>query len=286
MNIEEIGQLKVGEVLDNQQLCDLFGCSPQGGMRKSNSTNTLLLISNHINSIYDDRWENDILHYTGMGTTGDQSLDFAQNKTLANSQTNNVKVHLFEVFRDKQYTYAGQVTLVAKPYSEYQPDQAGQSRLVYVFPLQLKSGAHFVVEEDRQHVYQIKEKRAKKLSDAELARRAYQSKRKTSVTKSTATIYERNVWVTEHAKRLANGICQLCITPAPFSTPKGVPYLETHHIHWLSRGGDDTPHNTIALCPNCHKKMHILDLQTDVNFLFQRLNTLLTEGDQSAEGQP
>ncbi|WP_244882057.1 hypothetical protein [Vibrio scophthalmi] len=49
---------------------------------------------------------------------------------------------------------------------------------------------------------------------------------------------------------------------------------------------DDTPHNTIALCPNCHKKMHILDLQTDVDFLFQRLNTLLTEGDQSAEGQP
>ncbi|EGU33479.1 putative restriction endonuclease [Vibrio sp. N418] len=220
------------------------------------------------NSIYDDRWENDIIHYTGMGTTGDQSLDFAQNKTLANSQTNNVKVHLFEVFRDKQYTYAGQVTLVAKPYSEYQPDQAGQSRLVYVFPLQLKSGAHFVGEEDRQHVYQIKEKRAKKLSDAELARRAYQSKRKTSVTKSTATIYERNVWVTEHAKRLANGICQLCITPAPFSTPKGVPYLETHHIHWLSRGGDDTPIIPLRFAQTAIRKCTFLTYKPMWTFCF------------------
>jgi len=59
--------LEQGSEIDNQKLCEIFKCSTQGGMRKSNSTNSLVLISNHINSIYDDRWIDDVFHYTGMG---------------------------------------------------------------------------------------------------------------------------------------------------------------------------------------------------------------------------
>ena len=44
---------------------------------------------------------------------------------------------------------------------------------------------------------------------------------------------------------------------------KGVPYLETHHIIWLSKGEEDSVHNTVALCPNCHRKMHILNNKSD-----------------------
>lgn len=36
---------------------------------------------------------------------------------------------------------------------------------------------------------------------------------------------------------------------------------------WLSKGGKDIIDNTIALCPNCHKKMHILNLKIDKDFL-------------------
>jgi 5-methylcytosine-specific restriction protein A len=39
--------------------------------------------------------------------------------------------------------------------------------------------------------------------------------------------------------------------------------LETHHIKWLSKDGEDCIENTVALCPNCHRKMHILDLGDD-----------------------
>ena len=62
----------------------------------------------------------------------------------------------------------------------------------------------------------------------------------------------------------ANGICQLCGNPAPFNNSDGTPYLEMHHIIWLSRRGEDSIENTVALCPNCHRKMHILDLQEDI----------------------
>ena len=35
--------LAQGQVIDNLQLCQTFGCSPQGGMRRSRKTKTLVL---------------------------------------------------------------------------------------------------------------------------------------------------------------------------------------------------------------------------------------------------
>lgn len=79
--------------------------------------------------------------------------------------------------------------------------------------------------------------------------------------------FTRNRYISEYAKRRAAGICQLCGHLAPFSDRSGRPYLESHHIVWLADGGEDSIENTVALCPNCHKKMHILDLPEDVEKL-------------------
>ncbi len=89
--------------------------------------------------------------------------------------------------------------------------------------------------------------------------------------KSQTTSFQRSAYVSELAKRKAEGICQLCLEPAPFSDSFGRPFLETHHIVWLSRGGADTPDNTIALCPNCHRKMHKLDNEVDKKSLMSRV---------------
>ncbi|HIF9502653.1 TPA: HNH endonuclease [Photobacterium damselae] len=243
-------------------------------MRRAHQTNTLVIISNHVKSIYDDRWEGDTLHYTGMGTNGDQSLSFAQNKTLAESATNGVGVHLFEVFIDKEYTYVGQVELCGAPYQERQRDENGNSRLAYVFPLKVLAGKRAVFREDQQALDNQRVKKAKKLSDESLKERAEKGRKKPSTYQQSSTQYERSVWVAEYAKRLAKGICQLCLEPAPFENSKGVPYLETHHIIWLAKGGEDTIANTVALCPNCHKKMHIVDDKKDVETLQQRAKQL------------
>ena len=80
-------------------------------MRKSKKTNTLVLVSNHVKSIYDDKWIGDVLNSTGMGTKGDQSLNYMQNPTLNESDTNGVKVHLFEILEEKKYFYQRQVKL-------------------------------------------------------------------------------------------------------------------------------------------------------------------------------
>lgn len=83
--------------------------------------------------------------------------------------------------------------------------------------------------------------------------------------------YIRDPYISEYAKRRANGICQLCEKPAPFMNSKGEPYLESHHVIWLSAGGDDSVDNVVALCPNCHRKMHIVCAEEDVEHLLKQL---------------
>ena len=117
--------LRGGDQIDNDRLREIFQCGSQGGMRKSTRTNTLVLVSSHIDSIYNDRWIGNILHYTGMGTQGDQRLDFMQNRTLAESQSTGIGLHLFEVNTPQTYSYVGRVQLAGDPYQEDQPDRDG-----------------------------------------------------------------------------------------------------------------------------------------------------------------
>lgn len=122
-----------------------------------------------------------------------------------------------------------------------------------------------IVGFDEDELREKTEKEAKGLSDTELFEKAKQQgelKPKGHIT--TTSAFVRNAYVAEASKRRANGICQLCGQPAPFKDKNGKPYLESHHIIWLSEGGSDTLDNTAALCPNCHKKMHVVNDPKDV----------------------
>lgn len=265
-----------GEILTNDELMEHFKCSPQGGMRRAHRTKSLVLISDHTKSIYEDRWIDDIFHYTGMGLTGDQSLSFHQNKTLANSKEIDIRVFLFEVFEEGKYVFIGEVELAGEPYVENQPDIKNTIRKVYVFPLKLK-GKKSVPPIKSEFIQRKEEeirRKTKKLSVEELELRAKYSLKGVGKREISTTTYERNQYVAELAKRRANGSCQLCNQPAPFKNIDGEPYLETHHIDWLSAGGQDSIENTTALCPNCHKKMHILNLKSDVAILKSKSSQL------------
>lgn len=77
--------------------------------------------------------------------------------------------------------------------------------------------------------------------------------------------YDRNPDVIAETLYLANGYCQLCKNLAPFIRKKDkTPYLEVHHIIPLSKGGEDNLNNTIALCPNCHRKLHFGEGSTSI----------------------
>lgn len=127
--------LEIGQIINNNTLMSIFKCSQQGGMRKSNTTNTLVIVTDYTRGIYHDKWIGGVLHYTGMGLSGDQDINYMQNKTLSESRTNGVDVHLFEVMDPGEYTYCGRIELVSQPYTETQPDQDGKERMVWMFPV-------------------------------------------------------------------------------------------------------------------------------------------------------
>jgi predicted HNH restriction endonuclease len=71
------------------------------------------------------------------------------------------------------------------------------------------------------------------------------------------TRFFRNRHVVAERLYIANGICEMCGNPAPFSRYiDGQPYLEVHHVKPLSENGPDSVENTQALCPNCHSEIH------------------------------
>ncbi|WP_436606583.1 HNH endonuclease [Sorangium sp. So ce1036] len=70
------------------------------------------------------------------------------------------------------------------------------------------------------------------------------------------TLYVRSPIVKAWVLKEARGRCELCQQEAPFVGDDGEPYLELHHVLPLADGGADTVENAVALCPNCHRRLH------------------------------
>jgi hypothetical protein len=69
--------------------------------------------------------------------------------------------------------------------------------------------------------------------------------------------YVRDPKVVAHVLNRAKGKCNDCKKNGPFiSKATKFYYLEVHHVVMLKDGGPDTVENTVALCPNCHRKRH------------------------------
>jgi 5-methylcytosine-specific restriction protein A len=173
-------------------------------------------------------------------------------------QINDLGVFLFEVFSPKIYTYRGQVVLAGEPYQKTQEDIDKLQRKVWIFPLKLANeDIPIPLSEDIfENISLQREKYANTLSDDELRERAMRSHDVPGERTVIIRRFERNFDVVAWAKRRANGICQLCQSQAPFITKQGNPFLETHHIIPLGQDGKDVIENTVALCPNCHRKLH------------------------------
>lgn len=225
-------------------------------MRRSKQTNTLVLVSDDTKGLYKDVWKNGILHYTGMGKIGEQVLEKGQNGTLYYSETNGVEVHLFEVMDKTIYTYRGVVTLADSPYQDIQLDDNGTERKVWIFPLKPISKVQETIEN-------CSEMEIAQLSNKELIRRSEIIAINRKPKKISTLEYYRDPYLKEIVKRIAEGKCQYCLKEAPFLDKRGIPYLEAHHVKYLSQGGTDSINNLVAVCPNCHKMVHILNKKSD-----------------------
>jgi hypothetical protein len=68
--------------------------------------------------------------------------------------------------------------------------------------------------------------------------------------------FVRDPQVVAFVQQRAKGVCEACRERAPFSKDDGSPFLETHHLVRLADGGPDKVENAVAVCPNCHRRLH------------------------------
>ena len=101
---------------------------------------------------------------------------------------------------------------------------------------------------------------------------------KPDLVKTFSNAYSRDESVKAWVLNRANGICEACSEPAPFLDSSNFPFLEVHHVRHLADGGSDTVTNAIALCPNCHRRLHYSkDSQNYRESLFLKVSELVKE---------
>ena len=276
-----IPPIAVGQILTEKEIHEIFECQITFGIRISNKNNCFVIVSGSSKrKEYDDKWQGDILLYNGTNintdSSGNQSLQKGKgnnNKQLYdvyyNSSNNKPQIFLFIKLAPNQALFKGEVTLL-EPYMQERHDNPSQ--MVWVFPLKLNEVTN---ENNIENLKDAVTKASALGKDALLkAIRNIERSRISSgprVHTTKTTTYERNQKIIAYAKIRAQGKCDFCGKEAPFIDEAGKPFLETHHIEWLSRGGKDSIENVVALCPNCHRRMHILDLPEDVQQLKHKI---------------
>jgi 5-methylcytosine-specific restriction protein A len=202
---------------------------------------------------YNDRiLEDGTFYYFGQGSEGD--MDWRKvNRAVRDHKQMGKPLHAFEK-SDESYmvTYIGEYEYVDHTWQRI-PDDDGNMRDGIQFELVPVGGTEISVEDDPD------EMPLDELYDeaVQSAPRPDSTSRSSSSDGSTGgDEYSRAEVVRSFALRVADGTCQGCGEDAPFIDENGEPYLEVHHMHRLADKGPDHPDNVIALCPNCHRRVH------------------------------
>lgn len=126
-------KFKIGQIVSIDELKAEFQVGNCGSIRKSTENDCLVLISNHTSKTkeYKDNWQGDVFRYEGMSIK-DKKLQ-GQNKALADG---NIPAYLFEVFKNKEYTYQGQVKLAGDYEIQEITCKDGTAKDIVIFSLQ------------------------------------------------------------------------------------------------------------------------------------------------------
>jgi len=198
---------------------------------------------------YNDEFtENGAFMYTGEGRDGDMTMD-GGNKAIRDHKENGNEIHVFEIEDGAwQVTYVGQYEY-NRHYWTTLPDRNDNMRDAVRFELVPVGGLDIDTGIENFESVSVEELR-------EQAKASVTGESAPTPQSSTRTTYSRSEVVKEYALRVADGVCQGCGQDAPFEGTDGEPFLEVHHLQRRSDGGADHPDNVIALCPNCHRRVH------------------------------
>ncbi len=207
---------------------------------------------------YNDKFNLDgTFWYTGEGQKGDMEM-VRGNRAIREHKQDGKEIHLFETVGKGDVRYVGRATYLDHHFEDRR-DRDDRLRKAIVFELlietELVESLTFRVDEDKSKYHTSRSFKTKSLQ--ELRELALTQVLPTATKKEQrVNVYIRSEAIREYVLRRAEGICEGCDTKAPFINKKGKPYLEPHHLRRLSDGGPDHPEWVIALCPNCHRRVH------------------------------
>lgn len=225
-----------------------FGGQQQGGIITPSKFPLVIIVTGEegLQHGYSDRFREDgVFDYFGEGQVGPMEL-VRGNQAIARHSVDGKSLLLFRKTKSG-LRFEGE--MVCESYrTEIAKDREGNDREAIVFELRALGSVVEVVDDIKGDPTNL----------SELFKRAMES---ASVGKSTTgvgtrTVYQRSNDIRLYVLTRASGVCEGCESPAPFTRKDGSPYLEPHHIRRVSDGGPDHPAFVIALCPNCHRRVH------------------------------
>jgi 5-methylcytosine-specific restriction enzyme A len=261
---------KINQLYKRSELHDIYGGNRQRGISVSKKSSMLFIFSGSEGAIYgyEDGWQDaETFYYTGEGQVGDQEFKEG-NKALRDHTENNKDVYLFEkVSKNGLYKFVNQLTCVGYHFSDGL-DKNGNLRSMIVFEFVVSSALDSKIATANEDEL-VDEDDLLKLR--QLATNA-SSESQGEVQKKKVMVRKRAAAIKKYALVRSNGNCEGCLEEAPFITPTGDPFLEVHHLKRLSDGGPDAPENVIALCPNCHRRVHYgIDSSTYNSSLIEKI---------------
>ncbi|AXR82300.1 HNH endonuclease [Natrarchaeobaculum sulfurireducens] len=248
--IPAVSALEEGETYHRVKLHEKYGGARYRGIAPCKDHPYVFIFTGDSGEEYGylDEFRGDTFVYTGEGREGDMEMTQG-NKAIRDHRKDGREIHLFESNEEAwSVTYVGQFEY-AGWFHQRLEDTNGNYRKAICFELEpVDNNVEIETDDLGQLDLETLYERAKGNSAPEAL------EGETTATKRIT--YSRSKPVKEYALRVADGVCQGCEEPAPFIGKDGEPFLEVHHLHRRSDGGPDNPDNVVALCPNCHRRVH------------------------------
>jgi 5-methylcytosine-specific restriction protein A len=227
-----------------------FGGQQQGGIITPAQHPLVIVITGEegLEHGYADGTRDDgAFEYFGEGQVGDMVLQRG-NLAIASHAADGKSLLLFRKSAEG-LRFLGEMAY-EKHHIEKAPDREGNQRDAIVFELRPLSAIVETTEDASQT------EPPKSLEELRALAKAAAAIVPPTKTASVRNIYQRSRDVRNYVVARAAGNCEGCKCTAPFFRKDGSPYLEPHHIRRVSDGGPDDPSFVIALCPNCHRRVH------------------------------
>jgi 5-methylcytosine-specific restriction protein A len=269
--VEAPDRFAIGRVYQRSDLLDEYGGQRYSGIVTPRLKPVILIFTGSAGLAYGyaDEWDGDgVFHYFGEGQTGDMKFS-GGNAAIRDHAENEKELHLFERVESKRVRYLGEVICSGYEWRTAK-DSAGEERQAIVFQLVRAAAVPAQGPSEPPAGGTLADLAAAADADPTEESGPRDGLRKT---------YARSEALKRYVRARADGRCEGCGEHAPFVAMDGDRYLEAHHTNRRSDTGPGNRKTVIALCPNCHSRVHY---GRDGNEFNDELRSKLTELEASS----